>query len=240
MKRISLFIFGLLVIPFVTAQKKTDLLEDNRALNTLVERNEATIRDLQQQVSRLEAINETYKFESDNLKSTNKALMERLSKFANQSVTNIMNIGDQIESMRSLEKQNQFLKSALTRHDSVLIETLKKLRPFVSKAKGMVLEPGGVRFPFAQNAQIPIDSLHTDKRIQSIDSVLNIHTFYQLEIIHNATNSTFKDALFKTFTEKLNQPVERFSLSRTLSDTLYLRLTPNHSSFYKEVRAMIQ
>ncbi|MEK9751026.1 MAG: hypothetical protein VW236_05670 [Flavobacteriaceae bacterium] len=240
MKRISLLIICLLVIPFVTAQKKTDLLEDNRALNALVERNEATIRDLQQQVSRLEAINETYKFESDNLKTTNKALMERLSKFANQSVTNIMNIGDQIESMRSLEKQNQFLKSALTRHDSILIETLKKLRPFVSKAKGMVLEPGGVRFPLTQNAQIVLDSLHTDKRIQSIDTVLNAHPFYQLEIIHNATNSTFKEALFKTFTEKLNQPVERFSFSRTLADTLYLRLTPNHSSFYKEVRAMIQ
>lgn len=240
MKRISLFILGLLFIPFVAAQKKADLLEDNRALNALVERNEATIRELQQNISRLEAINETYKFESDNLKTTNKALMERLSKFANQSVTNIMNIGDQIESMRSLEKQNQFLKSTLTRHDSILIETLKKLRPFVSKAKGMVLEPGGVRFPFAQNAQIALDSLHTDKRIQSIDSVLNLHPFYQLEIIHNAPNTTFKDALFKTFTETLNQPVERFSFSRTLADTLYLRLAPDHTTFYKEVRAMLQ
>ncbi len=240
MRKISLFILGLLFIPFVTAQKKGDLLEDNRALNALVERNEATIRDLQQQISRLEAINETYKFESDNLKTTNKALMERLSKFANQSVTNIMNIGDQIESMRSLEKQNQFFKSALIRHDSVLIETLKKLRPFVSKAKGMVLEPGGVRFPFAQNAQISLDSLHTDKRIQNIDSVLNLYPFYQLEIIYNATNSTFKEALFKTFTENLNQPLERFSFSRTLVDTLYLRLTPNQTNFYKEVRAMIQ
>lgn len=166
--------------------------------------------------------------------------MERLSKFANQSVTNIMNIGDQIESMRSLEKQNQFLKSGLTRHDSILIETLKKLRPFVSKAKGMILEPGGVRFPFAQNVQISLDSLHTDKRIQIIDSVLNLQTFYQLEIIHNSSDNPFKEALFKTFTEKLNQPVERFNFSRTLADTLYLRLAPNHTKFYKEVRAMIQ
>ena len=239
--RNSLFIaFFCVVTASVSAQKKSDLLEDNRSLNALVERNEATIRELKQQLTRLESLNETYKFETENLKSTNKALMERLSKFANQSVTNIMNIGDQIESMRSLEKQNQQIKGTLIQHDSVLIETLKRLRPVISKAKGMELEPGGLKFPFTLTKPTT-DSLHLDPRLIGLDSALAVHEFYQISFETNAKTRTLAEDIFTLFTEKFKRAPERFQFDlNSKSDTLFIRLHPNNEGFYRTIRALIK
>lgn len=240
--RNSLFIaFFFVVTTSVSAQKKSDLLEDNRSLNALVERNETTIRELKQQLTRLESLNETYKFETENLKSTNKALMERLSKFANQSVTNIMNIGDQIESMRSLEKQNQQIKGTLIQHDSVLIETLKRLRPVISKAKGMELEPGGLRFPFVMSKQTTTDSLHLDRRLIGLDSALAVHEFYQISFETNAKTRPLAENIFTLFTEKFKRDPERFQFNlHSKSDTLFIRLHPNHERFYRAIRSLIK
>lgn len=240
--RNSLFIaFFCVVTASVSAQKKSDLLEDNRSLNALVERNEATIRELKQQLTRVESLNETYKFETENLKSTNKALMERLSKFANQSVANIMNIGDQIESMRSLEKQNQQIKGTLIQHDSVLIETLKRLRPVISKAKGMELEPGGLKFPFALTKQFTTDSLHLDRRLIGLDSALAVHEFYQISFETNAKTRPLAEDIFTLFTDKFKRAPERFQFDlNSKSDTLFIRLHPNHEVFYRTIRALIK
>lgn len=238
----SLFIALFCVITAsVSAQKKSDILEDNRSLNALVERNEAIIRELKQQLTRVESLNETYKFETENLKSTNKALMERLSKFANQSVTNIMNIGDQIESMRSLEKQNQQIKGTLIQHDSVLIETLKRLRPVISKAKGMELEPGGLRFPFVMSKQTTTDSLHLDRRLIGLDSALAVHEFYQISFETNAETRPLAEDIFTLFTEKFKRAPERFQFDlHSKSDTLFIRLHPNHEGFYRAIRSLIK
>ncbi|MDA0380581.1 MAG: hypothetical protein O3A09_04990 [Bacteroidetes bacterium] len=236
-----LFTLFFLIFEVGSAQKKSDLLEDNKSLNALVERNETTIRELKQQITRVESLNETYKFETDNLKSTNKALMDRLSKFTNQSVANIMNIGDQIESMRSLEKQNQQLKGTITQHDSVLIETLKKLRPIISKARGMVLEIGGLKFPFIVNRETSLDSLHLDSRIKSLDSALRAHEFYQLRFLTNSKTLPLAERIYTLFTGNFEHTPERFLFSpHSSSDTLYIRLHPNHEKFYLTIRELIK
>lgn len=223
------------------AQKKSDLLEDNKSLNTLLERNENTIRELKQQITREESLSETYRFETENLKSTNKALMDRLSKFTNQSVTNIMNIGDQIESMRSLEKQNQQLKGTITLHDSVLIETLIKFRPVISKARGMVLEPGGLKFPFIVNRETTLDSMHLDRRIKSLDSALTAHEFYQISFLTSSKTYPLAERLYSIFTGKFRQSPARFHFSpHSSADTLYIRLHPNHEKFYATIRDLIK
>lgn len=225
----------------VAAQKKTDLLEDNKSLNALVERNEATIRDLKQQLTRVESLNETYKFETENLKSTNKALMERLSKFANQSVTNIMNIGDQIESMRSLEKQNQQIKGSLIQHDSVLIETLKKFRPVISKAKGMELEPGGLKFPFLVSTNESDAALASDKRLMALDSALATHEFYQVSFETNAKTRPLAERIFTVFTQSFGKEPNRFLFqSSAPSDTLFIKLHPDYEKFYASIRALVK
>lgn len=240
MRNLLFIAFFFVVTASVSAQKKSDLLEDNRSLNALVERNETTIRELKQQLTRVESLNETYKFETENLKSTNKALMERLSKFANQSVTNIMNIGDQIESMRSLEKQNQQIKGTLIQHDSVLIETLKRLRPVISKAKGMELEPGGLKFPFTLTKPTT-DSLHLDPRLIGLDSALAVHEFYQISFETNAKTKPLAEDIFTLFTEKFKRAPERFQFDlHSKSDTLFIRLHPNHEGFYRAIRSLIK
>jgi len=94
----------------ILAQKKTDLIEDLKALNELVGRKDDEISRLKKSLVAEETLNQTYLFEIENLKTTNSALMKRLSNFTSQSVSNIISIGDQIESMRVLEKQDQALR----------------------------------------------------------------------------------------------------------------------------------
>ena len=64
----------------IMAQKKTDLIEDLKALNELIGRKEDEISRLKKSLVAEETLNQTYLFEIENLKTTNSALMKRLSR----------------------------------------------------------------------------------------------------------------------------------------------------------------
>ena len=74
--------------------------------------------------------------------------MKRLSNFTSQSVNNTISIGDQIESMRVLEKQDQALRQFIIEQDSTLIETVKRLAPVITKANGMSINQGSIQIAF--------------------------------------------------------------------------------------------
>ncbi len=244
----TLFFF---ISSLVVGQKKTDLIEDLKALNELVSRKEDEINRLKKSLVGQETLNQTYLFEIDNLKSTNTALMKRLSNFTSQSVSNIMNIGDQIESMRVLEKQDRALRSMLTTHDSLLIEAVKRLARAVTTSNGMRITEGEIEIEIPYLAYTLKDSLQLDGRLQRVDSVLRAVPNLELSIAGafnvglqdtlNQTEDLLAPKLFELFTASFNLNPKRVRLEPTSSnDTILLRITPSKSDTYRYFRAILK
>ena len=251
--RLNLVFFLLLsgVSGMIMAQKKTDLIEDLKALNELVGRKEDEISRLKKSLVAEETLNQTYLFEIKNLKTTNSALMKRLSNFTSQSVSNIISIGDQIESMRVLEKQDQALRQLIIEEDSTLIETLKQLAPVVSKANGMLINRGRIEVSFSALEYTLKDSLHLDPKLVRIDSALRaisdlelmISGAFQPVIIDSITidNELIAPRFYEVFSKKFDLDQDRIKLDPTVNnDTVIISLRPSLQRSYERIRSILK
>jgi hypothetical protein len=251
--RLTLVFFLLLsgVSGMVVAQKKTDLIEDLKALNELVGRKEDEISRLKKSLVAEETLNQTYLFEIENLKTTNSALMKRLSNFTSQSVSNISSIGDQIESMRVLEKQDQALRQLIIEEDSTLIETVKRLAPVVSKANGMLINRGRIEVSFSTLEYALKDSLHLDPKLVRIDSALRVITDLEL-VITGAFQPIIIDSItmdkeliapkfYEVFSKKFDLDQNRIKLDPTVNnDTVTISLRPSLQRSYERIRSILK
>ena len=235
----------------ILAQKKTDLIEDLKALNQLVGRKEDEISRLKKSLAAEETLNQTYLFEIENLKTTNSALMKRLSNFTSQSVSNIISIGDQIESMRVLEKQDQALRQLIIEEDSTLIETMKQLAPVVNKANGMLINRGSIEVSFSALEYALKDSLHLDPKLVRIDSALRAITVLELMIsgafepviIDSVTidNELIAPRFYEVFSKKFDLDQNRIKLVPTLNnDTVIISLRPSFQRSYQRIRSILK
>ena len=251
--RLNLVFFLLLsgVSGMIMAQKKTDLIEDLKALNELVGRKEDEISRLKKSLVAEETLNQTYLFEIKNLKTTNSALMKRLSNFTSQSVSNIISIGDQIESMRVLEKQDQALRRLIIEEDSTLIETVKQLAPVVTKANGMLISRGRIEVSFSALEYTLKDSLHLDPKLVRIDSALRAITVLELMIsgafepviIDSVTidNELIAPRFYEVFSKKFDLDQNRIKLVPTLNnDTVIISLRPSFQRSYERIRSILK
>ena len=251
--RLNLVFFLLLsgVSGMIMAQKKTDLIEDLKALNELVGRKEDEISRLKKSLVAEETLNQTYLFEIKNLKTTNSALMKRLSNFTSQSVSNIISIGDQIESMRVLEKQDQALRQLIIEEDSTLIETMKQLAPVVNKANGMLINRGSIEVSFSALEYALKDSLHLDPKLVRIDSALRAITVLELMIsgafepviIDSVTidNELIAPRFYEVFSKKFDLDQNRIKLVPTLNnDTVIISLRPSFQRSYERIRSILK
>jgi len=251
--RLNLVFFLLLsgVSGMIMAQKKTDLIEDLKALNELVGGKEDEIRRLKKSLVAEETLNQTYLFEIKNLKTTNSALMKRLSNFTSQSVSNIISIGDQIESMRVLEKQDQALRQLIIEEDSTLIETVKQLAPVVTKANGMLISRGRVEVSFSALEYTLKDSLHLDPKLVRIDSALRaisdlelmISGAFQPVIIDSITidNELIAPRFYEVFSKKFDLDQNRIKLDPTVNnDTVIISLRPSLQRSYERIRSILK
>jgi len=251
--RLNLVFFLLLsgVSGMIMAQKKTDLIEDLKALNELVGRKEDEISRLKKSLVAEETLNQTYLFEIKNLKTTNSALMKRLSNFTSQSVSNIISIGDQIESMRVLEKQDQALRQLIIEEDSTLIETVKQLAPVVTKASGMLISRGRIEVSFSALEYTLKDSLHLDPKLVRIDSALRaisdlelmISGAFQPVIIDSITidNELIAPRFYEVFSKKFDLDQNRIKLDPTVNnDTVIIRLRPSLQRSYERIRSILK
>ena len=235
----------------ILAQKKTDLIEDLKALNELVGRKDDEIGRLKKSLVAEETLNQTYLFEIENLKTTNSALMKRLSNFTSQSVSNIISIGDQIESMRVLEKQDQALRQLIIEEDSTLIETMKQLAPVVNKANGMLINRGSIEVSFSALEYALKDSLHLDPKLVRIDSTLRAITVLELMIsgafepviIDSVTidNELIAPRFYEVFSKKFDLDQNRIKLVPTLNnDTVIISLRPSFQRSYERIRSILK
>jgi len=235
----------------ILAQKKTDLIEDLKALNELVGRKDNEISRLKKSLVAEETLNQTYLFEIENLKTTNSALMKRLSNFTSQSVSNIISIGDQIESMRVLEKQDQALRQLIIEEDSTLIETMKQLAPVVNKANGMLINRGSIEVSFSALEYALKDSLHLDPKLVRIDSALRAITVLELMIsgafepviIDSVTidNELIAPRFYEVFSKKFDLDQNRIRLVPTLNnDTVIISLRPSFQRSYERIRSILK
>ena len=235
----------------ILAQKKTDLIEDLKALNELVGRKDDEISRLKKSLVAEETLNQTYLFEIENLKTTNSALMKRLSNFTSQSVSNIISIGDQIESMRILEKQDQALRQLIIEEDSTLIETMKQLAPVVNKANGMLINRGSIEVSFSALEYALKDSLHLDPKLVRIDSALRAITVLELMIsgafepvvIDSVTidNELIAPRFYEVFSKKFDLDQNRIKLVPTLNnDTVIISLRPSFQRSYERIRSILK
>jgi hypothetical protein len=235
----------------ILAQKKTDLIEDLKALNELVGRKDDEISRLKKSLVAEETLNQTYLFEIENLKTTNSALMKRLSNFTSQSVSNIISIGDQIESMRVLEKQDQALRQLIIEEDSTLIETMKQLAPVVNKANGMLINRGSIEVSFSALEYALKDSLHLDPKLVRIDSALRAITVLELMIsgafepviIDSDTidNELIAPRFYEVFSKKFDLDQNRIKLVPTLNnDTVIITLRPSFQRSYERIRSILK
>jgi len=235
----------------ILAQKKTDLIEDLKALNELVGRKEDEISRLKKSLVAEETLNQTYLFEIENLKTTNSALMKRLSNFTSQSVSNIISIGDQIESMRVLEKQDQALRQLIIEEDSTLIETMKQLAPVVNKANGMLINRGSIEVSFSALEYALKDSLHLDPKLVRIDSALRaisvlelmISGAFQPVIIDSVTidKELIAPRFYEVFSKKFDLDQSRIKLVPTLNnDTVIIGLRPSFQRSYERIRSILK
>jgi hypothetical protein len=235
----------------ILAQKKTDLIEDLKALNELVGRKDDEISRLKKSLVAEETLNQTYLFEIENLKTTNSALMKRLSNFTSQSVSNIISIGDQIESMRVLEKQDQALRQLIIEEDSTLIETMKQLAPVVNKANGMLMNRGSIEVSFSALEYALKDSLHLDPKLVRIDSALRAITVLELMIsgafepviIDSVTidNELIAPRFYEVFSKKFDLDQNRIKLVPTLNnDTVIITLRPSFQRSYERIRSILK
>ena len=251
--RLNLVFFLLLsgVSGMIMAQKKTDLIEDLKALNELVGRKEDEISRLKKSLVAEETLNQTYLFEIKNLKTTNSALMKRLSNFTSQSVSNIISIGDQIESMRVLEKQDQALRQLIVEEDSTLIETVKQLAPVVTKASGMLISRGRIEVSFSALEYTLKDSLHLDPKLVRIDSALRaisdlelmISGAFQPVIIDSITidNELIAPRFYEVFSKKFDLDQNRIKLDPTVNnDTVIISLRPSLQRSYERIRSILK
>ena len=235
----------------ILAQKKTDLIEDLKALNELVGRKDDEISRLKKSLVAEETLNQTYLFEIENLKTTNSALMKRLSNFTSQSVSNIISIGDQIESMRVLEKQDQALRQLIIEEDSTLIETMKQLAPVVNKANGMLINRGSIEVSFSALEYALKDSLHLDPKLVRIDSALRAITVLEL-MISGAFEPVIIDSVtidkeliaprfYEVFSKKFDLDQNRIKLVPTLNnDTVIIGLRPSFQRSYERIRSILK
>jgi len=235
----------------ILAQKKTDLIEDLKALNELVGRKDDEISRLKKSLVAEETLNQTYLFEIENLKTTNSALMKRLSNFTSQSVSNIISIGDQIESMRVLEKQDQALRQLIIEEDSTLIETMKQLAPVVNKANGMLINRGSIEVSFSALEYALKDSLHLDPKLVRIDSALRAITVLEL-MISGAFEPVIIDSVtidkeliaprfYEVFSKKFDLDQSRIKLVPTLNnDTVIISLRPSFQRSYERIRSILK
>jgi len=235
----------------ILAQKKTDLIEDLKALNELVGRKDDEISRLKKSLVAEETLNQTYLFEIENLKTTNSALMKRLSNFTSQSVSNIISIGDQIESMRVLEKQDQALRQLIIEEDSTLIETMKQLAPVVNKANGMLINRGSIEVSFSALEYALKDSLHLDPKLVRIDSALRAISVLELMIsgafepviIDSVTidNELIAPRFYEVFSKKFDLDQSRIKLVPTLNnDTVIISLRPSFQRSYERIRSILK
>ena len=235
----------------ILAQKKTDLIEDLKALNELVGRKDDEISRLKKSLVAEETLNQTYLFEIENLKTTNSALMKRLSNFTSQSVSNIISIGDQIESMRVLEKQDQALRQLIIEEDSTLIETMKQLAPVVNKANGMLINRGSIEVSFSALEYALKDSLHLDPKLVRIDSALRaisvlelmISGAFQPVIIDSVTidKELIAPRFYEVFSKKFDLDQSRIKLVPTLNnDTVIISLRPSFQWSYERIRSILK
>jgi hypothetical protein len=235
----------------ILAQKKTDLIEDLKALNELVGRKDDEISRLKKSLVAEETLNQTYLFEIENLKTTNSALMKRLSNFTSQSVSNIISIGDQIESMRVLEKQDQALRQLIIEEDSTLIETMKQLAPVVNKANGMLINRGSIEVSFSALEYALKDSLHLDPKLVRIDSALRaisvlelmISGAFQPVIIDSVTidKELIAPRFYEVFSKKFDLDQSRIKLVPTLNnDTVIIGLRPSFQRSYERIRSILK
>ena len=235
----------------ILAQKKTDLIEDLKALNELVGRKDDEISRLKKSLVAEETLNQTYLFEIENLKTTNSALMKRLSNFTSQSVSNIISIGDQIESMRVLEKQDQALRQLIIEEDSTLIETMKQLAPVVNKANGMLINRGSIEVSFSALEYALKDSLHLDPKLVRIDSALRAISVLELMIsgafepviIDSVTidNELIAPRFYEVFSKKFDLDQNRIKLVPTLNnDTVIIGLRPSFQRSYERIRSILK
>lgn len=251
--RLTLVFFLLLsgASNMIMAQKKTDLIEDLKALNELVGRKEDEISRLKKSLVAEETLNQTYLFEIENLKTTNSALMKRLSNFTSQSVSNIISIGDQIESMRVLEKQDQALRQLIIEEDSTLIETVKQLAPVVSKANGMLINRGRIEVSFSALEYALKDSLHLDPKLVRIDSALRAITdlelmisgAFQPVIIDSVTidKALIAPKFYEVFSKKFDLDQNRIKLDPTVNnDTVIISLRPSLQRSYERIRSILK
>lgn len=245
----SLFLSGASCALF--AQKKTDLLEDLKALNELIGRKENEIGRLKKSLIAEETLNQTYLFEIENLKTTNAALMKRLSNFTSQSVNNIISIGDQIESMRVLEKQDQALRQFIIEQDSTLIETVKRLAPVITKANGMSINQGSIQIAFPVLEYALKDSIHLDPKMIRVDSTLRVIS--DLELVINGAfqpitidSITMDDQLlaprfYNVFSNQFNLQQDRIRLNPNQNnDTVIIGLRPSMSHAYERIRTILR
>jgi len=246
-----LFLFLSGASSMILAQKKTDLIEDLKALNELVGRKDDEISRLKKSLVAEETLNQTYLFEIENLKTTNSALMKRLSNFTSQSVSNIISIGDQIESMRVLEKQDQALRQLIIEEDSTLIETMKQLAPVVNKANGMLINRGSIEVSFSALEYALKDSLHLDPKLVRIDSALRAITVLELMIsgafepviIDSDTidNELIAPRFYEVFSKKFDLDQNRIKLVPTLNnDTVIITLRPSFQRSYERIRSILK
>jgi hypothetical protein len=235
----------------IMAQKKTDLIEDLKALNELVGRKEDEISRLKKSLVAEETLNQTYLFEIENLKTTNSALMKRLSNFTSQSVSNIINIGDQIESMRVLEKQDQALRQLIIEEDSTLIETVKQLAPIVTKTSGMLINRDRIEVSFSALEYALKDSLHQDPKLVRIDSALRAITdlelmisgAFQPVIIDSVTvdNELIAPRFYEVFSNRFDLDQNRIKLVPSENnDTVILSLRPSLQRSYERIRSILK
>lgn len=177
--------------------------------------------------------------------------MKRLSNFTSQSVSNIISIGDQIESMRVLEKQDQALRQLIIEEDSTLIETVKQLAPVVTKANGMLISRGRIEVSFSALEYALKDSLHLDSKLVRIDSALRAITdlelmisgAFQPVIIDSVTidNELIAPKFYEVFSKKFDLDQNRIKLNPTVNnDTVIISLRPSLQRSYERIRSILK
>ena len=177
--------------------------------------------------------------------------MKRLSNFTSQSVNNIISIGDQIESMRVLEKQDQALRQFIIEQDSTLIETVKRLAPVITKANGMSINKGSIQIAFPVLEYALKDSIHLDPKMIRVDSTLR--AISDLELVINGAfqpitidSITMDDQLlaprfYNVFSNQFNLQQDRIRLNPNQNnDTVIIGLRPSMSHAYERIRTILR
>lgn len=240
---------------FLFSQKKKDLINEVEDLKSKLATTEQELTESRKNEKIAQAQAESFESQLVGLEENNATLLKNLNEFTGQANQRLDKLSSVMESLRQKEKELKFINDALTSNDSISFLVLNDFKRTLGENVKITLEAGSVvvimehAALFKAGAASPGLNEEAKTILSKMAVVLKYNPDMQLTIENHTSETSewskvFQDAtvLATILSSGYGLAPERIVTIRKTdpSNTVHLKINPDFSAFYGNVREGIK